>query len=180
MRCRCRMLFDPDEAHGRTQTREQSARSNGICLATVTNTVTKYISGLQKRLWVYPGRRSPGIHGLDGGCPRCIGALMTKASGRLHGGKALPAPGRSQGTAVNDFREWPFNGFRIYPERSCQHICFCRTTWQDISCKRTGTSHSRWPGGGNHVSILCISFILANRWSMSAQEAHENRVTIKS
>lgn len=34
-----------DEAHGRVLTHEQSAKSNGVCLATVTNTVTKYFSG---------------------------------------------------------------------------------------------------------------------------------------
>ena len=39
IRCRCQIILDLDESH------EQSAKSNGVCLATVTNTVTKYING---------------------------------------------------------------------------------------------------------------------------------------
>lgn len=31
--------------HGTVLTHEQSARSNGVCMATVTNTVAKYING---------------------------------------------------------------------------------------------------------------------------------------
>ena len=34
-----------DEAHGKVLTHEQSARLNGVCMATVTNTVTKYVNG---------------------------------------------------------------------------------------------------------------------------------------
>lgn len=45
IRCRCQILLDMDEAHGKILTHEQSARSNGVCLATVTNTVAKYING---------------------------------------------------------------------------------------------------------------------------------------
>ena len=45
VRCRCQIILDLDEAHGKVLTHEQSARSNGVCMATVTNTVTKYING---------------------------------------------------------------------------------------------------------------------------------------
>ena len=45
IRCRCQILLDLDEAHGKILTHEQCAKSNGVCLATVANTVTKYISG---------------------------------------------------------------------------------------------------------------------------------------
>ena len=41
IRCRCQIILDLDEAHGKVLTHEQSARSNGVCMATVTNTVTK-------------------------------------------------------------------------------------------------------------------------------------------
>ena len=45
IRCRCQIIIDLDESHGKVLTHEQSARSNGVCMATVTNTVTKYING---------------------------------------------------------------------------------------------------------------------------------------
>lgn len=45
IRCRCQIVIDLDEAHGKVLTHEQSAKSNGVCLATVTNTVTKYFTG---------------------------------------------------------------------------------------------------------------------------------------
>ena len=45
IRCRCQIILDLDESHGKVLTHEQSAKSNGVCLATVTNTVTKYING---------------------------------------------------------------------------------------------------------------------------------------
>ena len=45
IRSRCQIILDLDEAHGKVLTYEQSARSNGVCMATVTNTVTKYING---------------------------------------------------------------------------------------------------------------------------------------
>ena len=45
IRSRCQIILDLDEAHGKVLTHEQSARSNGVCMATVTNTVTKYING---------------------------------------------------------------------------------------------------------------------------------------
>ena len=47
IRVRCQILLDLDECHGKTLTHEQSAKSNGVCIATVTNTVAAYIqSGL--------------------------------------------------------------------------------------------------------------------------------------
>ena len=45
IRSRCQIILDLDEAHGKVLTHEQSAKSNGVCMATVTNTVTKYING---------------------------------------------------------------------------------------------------------------------------------------
>ncbi len=45
IRCRCQIILDLDEAHGKVLTHEQSAKSNGVCMATVTNTVTKYMNG---------------------------------------------------------------------------------------------------------------------------------------
>lgn len=45
IRSRCQIILDLDEAHGKVLTHEQSARSNGVCMVTVTNTVTKYING---------------------------------------------------------------------------------------------------------------------------------------
>ena len=39
------IISDLDEAHGKVLTHEQSAKSNGVCMATVTNTVAKYING---------------------------------------------------------------------------------------------------------------------------------------
>ena len=45
IRSRCQILIDLDESHGDILTHAQSAKSNGVCLATVANTVTKYMSG---------------------------------------------------------------------------------------------------------------------------------------
>ena len=45
IRCRCQIILDLDEAHGKVLTHEQSAKSNGVCLATVANTVSKYTNG---------------------------------------------------------------------------------------------------------------------------------------
>lgn len=39
---RCQIIMDLDEAHGKVLTHEQSARTNGVCKATVTNTVKRY------------------------------------------------------------------------------------------------------------------------------------------
>ena len=48
IRARCQILLDLDECHGKRLTHEQSAKSNGVCIATVTNTVSAYIqSGLE-------------------------------------------------------------------------------------------------------------------------------------
>ena len=43
IRCRCQILLDIDEAHGKPYTHEQSAKSNGVCIATVSNTIRQYI-----------------------------------------------------------------------------------------------------------------------------------------
>lgn len=45
MRCRCQILIDLDETHGKVLTHQQSARSNGVCMATVTNIVRLYADG---------------------------------------------------------------------------------------------------------------------------------------
>lgn len=42
IRCRCQIVIDLDEAHGKVLSHEQSAKSNGVCMATVTNTVKLY------------------------------------------------------------------------------------------------------------------------------------------
>ncbi len=42
VRSRCQILIDLDEAHGKVLTYEQCARSNGVCTATITNTVKLY------------------------------------------------------------------------------------------------------------------------------------------
>jgi transposase len=39
VRNRCQIIFDLDEAHGKVLTHEQSAKTNCVCMATVTNTV---------------------------------------------------------------------------------------------------------------------------------------------
>lgn len=44
IRRRCQILIDLDEAHDKVLTHEQCARVNGVCMATVANTVTKYIN----------------------------------------------------------------------------------------------------------------------------------------
>lgn len=45
LRCRCQILLDLDESHGKVLTHEQSARANGVCMATVTNIVKLYANG---------------------------------------------------------------------------------------------------------------------------------------
>ena len=45
MRCRCQVLIDLDELHGKVLTHEQCAKSNGICMATVSNIVKDYDNG---------------------------------------------------------------------------------------------------------------------------------------
>ena len=45
IRSRCQIILDLDEDHGKVLTHEQSARANGVCMATVTNTVAKYVNG---------------------------------------------------------------------------------------------------------------------------------------
>lgn len=45
IRCRCQVLIDLDEAHGKVLTHEQAVKTNGICMATVTNIVKDYNDG---------------------------------------------------------------------------------------------------------------------------------------
>lgn len=42
IRCRCQILIDLDEKYGKILTHEQSVKSNGVCMATVMNTVKTY------------------------------------------------------------------------------------------------------------------------------------------
>ncbi len=39
IKCRCQILLELDDAHGKPSTHVQAAKSNGVCIATVTNTV---------------------------------------------------------------------------------------------------------------------------------------------
>ncbi len=42
VRNRCQIIIDLDEAHGKSLTHEQSAKINGVCMATISNTVKLY------------------------------------------------------------------------------------------------------------------------------------------
>lgn len=42
IRSRCQIVIDLDEAHGKMLSYEQSAKSNGVCIATVFNTIKLY------------------------------------------------------------------------------------------------------------------------------------------
>ena len=42
VKCRCQIILDLDEAHGKVLTHEQCSKSNGISLSTVQNTVKLY------------------------------------------------------------------------------------------------------------------------------------------
>ena len=51
VKCRCQILLDLDDAHGKAFTHEQTAKSTGVCIATVTNTVRKYVKeGLESTI----------------------------------------------------------------------------------------------------------------------------------
>lgn len=43
VKCRCQILLDIDEAHGKAFTHEQSAKSSGVSIATVTNAIRQYM-----------------------------------------------------------------------------------------------------------------------------------------
>ena len=45
VRNRCQIIIDLDEAHGKVLTHEQSAKTNCVCMATVTNTVKLFCEG---------------------------------------------------------------------------------------------------------------------------------------
>ena len=45
LKCRCQILIDLDEAHGKILTHEQSSKSNGVSMATVSNIVKEYHDG---------------------------------------------------------------------------------------------------------------------------------------
>ena len=44
-RCRCQILLDLDEAHGKLLTYEQTAKSNGVCISTVQNAAKIFAIG---------------------------------------------------------------------------------------------------------------------------------------
>ena len=45
IKCRCQILLDHDEAHGKTSTHQQCVKSIGVCYATVHNVIKYYIDG---------------------------------------------------------------------------------------------------------------------------------------
>jgi hypothetical protein len=45
IRSRCQIILDLDEDHGKVLTHQQCARTNGVCMSTITNTISKYING---------------------------------------------------------------------------------------------------------------------------------------
>ena len=45
IRRRCQILLDLDESHGNPLNHMQAAKSNGTCVTTVTNTVSRYTKG---------------------------------------------------------------------------------------------------------------------------------------
>ena len=45
IKCRCQILIDLDEAHGKQLTQEQCAKVNGVCRATVYNVIKYYVDG---------------------------------------------------------------------------------------------------------------------------------------
>jgi uncharacterized sporulation protein YeaH/YhbH (DUF444 family) len=45
IRSRCQILLDRDEAHGKSLTHEQIAKSNGVCMTTVHNVLSAYSAG---------------------------------------------------------------------------------------------------------------------------------------
>lgn len=45
IRSRCQIILDLDESHGKIYSREQCAKSNGVCMTTVTKTVEKFAKG---------------------------------------------------------------------------------------------------------------------------------------
>jgi transposase len=53
MKCRCQILIDLDEAHGKILTHEQSSKSNGVCMATVSNVVKEYHEGGIEQVLTY-------------------------------------------------------------------------------------------------------------------------------
>jgi hypothetical protein len=45
IRSRCQIILDLDEDHGKVLTHQQCAKTNGVCMSTITNTISKYING---------------------------------------------------------------------------------------------------------------------------------------
>ena len=45
IKCRCQILIDLDEAHGKQFTQQQCAKSTGVCLSTVYNVIKYYVDG---------------------------------------------------------------------------------------------------------------------------------------
>jgi len=53
MKRRCQVLIDLDTSHGKVMTHEQCAKSNGICMATVSNIVKDYGDGGVDKVLTY-------------------------------------------------------------------------------------------------------------------------------
>ena len=45
IKCRCQILIDLDEAHGKQFTQEQCAKATGVCRTTVYNVIKYYVDG---------------------------------------------------------------------------------------------------------------------------------------
>lgn len=45
IKCRCQILIDLDEAHGKQFTQEQCAKATGVCKTTVYNVIKYYVDG---------------------------------------------------------------------------------------------------------------------------------------
>ena len=55
LKCRCQILLDLDEAHGKPSTQQQCVKTIGVCFATVYNVIKYYVDGGIERV-LYVGR----------------------------------------------------------------------------------------------------------------------------
>ena len=55
IKCRCQILLDLDEAHGKPSTQQQCVKTIGVCFATVYNVIKYYVNGGIERV-LYVGR----------------------------------------------------------------------------------------------------------------------------
>ena len=118
IRSRCQIIIDLDEAHGKVLTHEQSARSNGVCLTTVTNTVTKYFSGGIEAVTEFKRNiNSDNARRILDGCaeariielacgpvPRCRHLFLPLVPVPAHAGKAGPGEGEIRPSGMTNTR----------------------------------------------------------------------------